>query len=108
MGRPLADRAAMAALAHRYENAPAASIIFVVGALGLVAGSVLLAVALTRSRIAPIWAGALLPLGMVVNIAAFGAGSRLLLIASSVVLLVPLGLVAVSGRALGTPSPVFS
>jgi hypothetical protein len=108
MGRPVADRAAMASLLHRYENAPAASIIFAVGALALVAGSVLLAVALTRTRIAPLWAGALLPLGMVANIAAFVGSSRLLLIASSVALLVPLGFVALSGRQHGEPLPALT
>jgi len=106
MGRPVADRVAMAALLHRYENAPAASVIFMVGALSLVVGSVLLAVALVRSRTAPLWAALVLPIGMVANIAAFVGSSRLLLIGSSVVLLVPLGLVALSGRSLGEPSPV--
>jgi hypothetical protein len=108
MGRPLADRAAMTALLHRYENAPAASIIFMLGAVALVIGSVLLAVALTRTRTAPLWAGLLLPLGMVTNVAAFVAGSRPLLIGSSVALLVPLALVALSGRALGEPATALA
>src|SRR5207253_1894456 len=97
MGSAGADPAQMVALLHRYENAPAASVIFMVGALGLVAGSLLLAVALIRTRIAPLWVGALLPLGMVANIAAFVASSRPLLIGSSVALLVPLAVAALSG-----------
>jgi hypothetical protein len=108
MGRPIADRSAMTALLHRYENAPAASLIFMVGALALVVGSVLLAVALARTRTAPLWAVVLLPLGMVANVAAFVGSSRPLLIVSSVVLLVPLAFVAVSDRSLGEPSPALS
>jgi hypothetical protein len=108
MGSPAADPAQMAALLHRYENAPAASVIFIVGALALVAGSVLLAVALTRTRTAALWVGVLLPLGMVANIAAFAASSRPLLIGSSMVLLVPLGFAALSGRLAGSPAPATS
>jgi hypothetical protein len=108
MGSPAADRAQMAALLHRYENAPAASVIFLVGALALVAGSLLLAVSLVRTRTAPLWAGALLPLGMVANIASFVAASRPLLIGSSVALLVSLGFVALSGRLVGSPAPALS
>jgi hypothetical protein len=108
MGSPAADRAQMIALLHRYENAPAASVIFMVGALALVAGSVLLALALTRARTAPLWIGVLLPLGVVANIAAFVASSRPLLIGSSLVLLVPLGFTALSGRLAGSPAPATS
>ena len=108
MGRPVADRASMVALLHRYENAPAASVIFMVGALALVVGSVLLAVALVRARTAPLWAAFLLPIGMVANIAAFVGSSRLVLIGSSVVLLIPFGYVALSGRTLREPSPALS
>lgn len=108
MGRPVADHAAMASLLHRYENAPAASIIFMVGALALVVGSILLAVALTRTRTAPLWAGVLLALGMAANIAAFVGSSRPLLIGSSVALLVSLGFVALSGGPLDEPSPALS
>jgi hypothetical protein len=46
-GTPPVDRLQIGALLHRYENAAAASVIFVIGALTLVAGSLLLAVALT-------------------------------------------------------------
>jgi len=107
MGSPAADRVQMAALLHRYENAPAASVIFMVGALALIVGSLLLAVALTRACMAPLWASALLPLGMAANIASFAASSRLLLIGSSAALLVPLGFVALSGRLVRlTPASV--
>jgi hypothetical protein len=108
MGRPVADRASMAALLHRYENAPAASVIFMVGAISLVVGTVLLAVALTRTRTAPLWVGMLFPLGMVANIAAFVVSSRPVLIASCVALLVPLAHIALSGRSLGEPSMALS
>lgn len=108
MASPVADRASMVALLHRYENASAASVIFMVGALALVVGSVLIGIALVRARTAPLWAAFLLPVGMVANIAAFVGSSRLLLIVSSVVLLVPFGYAALSGRALGEPSPALS
>jgi hypothetical protein len=53
----------------------------------LIASSLLLAFALRRSRLVPSWAIACLPLGMVANIAAFAAQSRLVRVASSLILL---------------------
>jgi hypothetical protein len=98
MGAGSADPAQMAALLHRYENAPGASIIFVVGAIALVVGTVLLAFALTRTRVAPLWAALLIPVGMVANLAAFVGSSKVLLIVSSVVLLAGMGRIALTSR----------
>jgi hypothetical protein len=91
MGARSANRAQMVALLHRYENAPGAAVIFMIGALALVAGTVLMAVALIRAHAMPAWAATLIPVGMVLNIGAFLGSSRMLLIASSIVLLVGMG-----------------
>jgi hypothetical protein len=109
MGTKGADPAQMAALIHRYENAAGASAIFMLGALAFVVGSVLVAAALVRAKAAPAWAAVLVPAGLVLNIASFVGSSRLLLIASSLVLLAGLGRVALGdalapGRAAATAS----
>ena len=94
-----ADLAQMIALLHRFDGATGATALCMVGGLSLIAGSLLLGVALRRARVAPVWAAACLPLGIVVNVVSYGAGSRLLLAASSVVLLAGLARVAANGRA---------
>lgn len=91
MGSAGANPAQMAALLHRYENAPRAAVIFMVGALALVAGSVLVAVALVRAHSAPVWVAILIPVGLVLNVASFVGSSRMLLIVSSLILLVGFG-----------------
>lgn len=91
MGATGADRAQMAALAHRYENAAGSSLIFTAGGLALISGLTLLAIALRGTRTAPIWAVVGIPLGAVMNIAGFSASSNALVIASNVVLLAALG-----------------
>lgn len=85
------DRAAMLALAHRYEHAFGAGAIFMVGGLSLLVGSMLLGVALARARAVPMWAAAAVPIGIVANLVGFAAGSRFLLVASGVVLLAGFG-----------------
>jgi hypothetical protein len=109
MGARSADPTQMAALLHRYENAPGASIIFVVGAIALVVGTVLLAFALRRTRVAPLWAAVLIPVGMVANLAAFVGSSKVLLIVSSVVLLAGMGRIALTSRPFSrAPEPSVS
>lgn len=98
MGAQAADRAQMVALLHRYENAPGAAIIFMVGALALVVGSVLVGIALIRAHAVPIWAAVFIPAGMVLNIASFVGSSRVVLIVSSLVLLAGFGRVAWTDR----------
>jgi hypothetical protein len=97
-GTPPVDRLQIGALLHRYENAAAASVIFVIGALHPGRGQPAAGRRADRTHITPLWGSALVPLGMVANIAALAASSRPLLIGSSAVLLVPLGFVALSGR----------
>jgi hypothetical protein len=87
IGAPGADRAQMVALLTRLDAAAGASVLFSVGGLAIVVGMVLLAVGLARTRTAPVWAAACLPLGTIVNIAGFAAGSRAAVGASCVILL---------------------
>src|SRR6266516_5479085 len=89
-----ADPAQMTALVHRYENAAAANAIFMVGGISLMVGSLLLATALWRARVARVWAAYCLPLGLIGSIAAQAAGSRPMLIGGSLVLLAGLGRIA--------------
>jgi len=109
MGAADADRAQMIALLHRYENAPGANAIFMVGALALVVGALLLAVALVRAHATPVWAAVLVPGGMVLNIGSFVGSSRVLLIVSSLVLLAGFGRVALRGeRVIRRPAAAAS
>jgi hypothetical protein len=108
MGASSADPAQMTALLHRYENAAGANVIFMVGALALVVGTILLGIALLRTRVAPVWAAVLIPVGMVANIAAFVGSSKVLLIVSSVVLLAGMGRVAVTKRSLAARAPAHA
>jgi hypothetical protein len=91
MGAPGADRAQMAALAERYENAAGATVVFTVGGLALIIGLLILGVALWRLRLAPAWAAIGVPVGVIVNIVGFSSNSNALVIASNVVLLAALG-----------------
>lgn len=90
------DRGQMLALAHRYEHALGANAFFMVGGLSFMAGALLLGIGLARARALPVWAAACLPVGIVVNIVGFAGGSRALLVASAVLLVVGLGRAAVA------------
>jgi hypothetical protein len=91
MGAPGGDPAQMAALADRYENATGSSLIFTIGGLALISGLALLAIALWRTRTAPIWAAVGIPLATVLNIAGLSGNSNALVIASDIMLLAALG-----------------
>lgn len=91
MGAPGASHAQMAALLSRYDAAPGASLVFTVGGLALIVGTVVLAVGFIRTRTAPAWAAALLPVATVLNIVAFGSASRTLLLVSYLLLLAAFG-----------------
>jgi hypothetical protein len=86
--------AQMTALLHRYESATGANIVFMVGGISLMLGSLLLAAALRRARVAPLWAAVCLPFGLMGSIAAQAAGSRPTLIVAALVLLGGLGRIA--------------
>jgi hypothetical protein len=89
-----ANAAQVAGQLHRFENAPGATVIFMIGGLSLMAGSILLAVALTRAHVVPIWAAACLPVGLIASVVANASGSRPMLVAASLILLAGLGRIA--------------
>jgi hypothetical protein len=89
-----ADRVQMAALLKRVDSAPGAGVVFGVGGLALLAGTVLLAIGLIRGRLAPAWSAVGLPLAVVLNVAAFGAASNALVAVSWAVLLVAMAPIA--------------
>jgi hypothetical protein len=95
------DRGQMAALLTRLDDAAGLTLIFTIGALALLVGTVTLAVGLVRARIAPLWAAACLPLAMVVNVAGFAAASRSIVAASCVILLAALAPLAAALRSAG-------
>ncbi|MGH8860758.1 MAG: hypothetical protein ACRDVG_05910 [Jatrophihabitantaceae bacterium] len=101
MGMPGADRAQMAALADRYEAAGGSSVVYTVGGLALLAGTVLLSVELWRTRVVPRWTAAGLTAGILLNIGAFSAANLPLLIASYVAMLSALGRMGVQVLDLG-------
>ena len=91
MAAPEADRDQMVALLTRLEAAAGATLPFILGTLGLVIGTVLLAIGLYRARAVPTWVAAALGVGIVANLAAFIIGSRPGLIASSAILVLAYG-----------------
>jgi hypothetical protein len=105
MGAPGADHAQMAALLSRYDAAPGASVVFTVGGLAVIVGMVVLAAGFIRTRTAPAWAAALLPVATFLNIVAFGAASRALLLASYLLLLAGFARLAAGDLAPGGVAP---
>jgi len=91
MAAPEADRGQMVALLTRLEASAGSTLPFILGTLGLVIGTVLLAIGLYRARAVPTWVAAALGAGIVANLAAFIAGSRPGLIASSAILILAYG-----------------
>ena len=75
----------MVALSDRYESAT--GWIYTIGGLSLVVGSVLLGVALWRTRTLPRWAAVALPASIVLNIVGFSVASQPVLVLSYVVAL---------------------
>jgi hypothetical protein len=84
----------MTALAERYEDTAGSSLIYTVGGLATLAGTLLLAVALWRTHVVPRWASASIPVAVVANVAGFSAASSALLVASYVLLLAAFGRIA--------------
>jgi hypothetical protein len=86
-----ADRAQMAALLQRVDNAAGVGVVFSVGGLSVLIGVVLLTIGLIRTRVAPAWAAIGLSLGTVLNLVAFSSASAAGVAVSWVVLLVAMG-----------------
>jgi hypothetical protein len=92
MGAPSADPAQMTALAERFESF--SSVVYGPGGLFVVAGTVLVGIALWRTRVVPRWTGVALAVSMALNVGGFTAASKPLLIASYLVMLGCLGRIA--------------
>jgi hypothetical protein len=82
-----ADQHQMAALIDRFDNSAGSSALFGIGGLGFLAGTILLSIALVRTRRTPAWATALFAVGIVVQLVGFTANSVGLILISSVILL---------------------
>jgi hypothetical protein len=95
MATPAADRPQMVALLHRLEQAMNASLPFILGTLGLVIGTVVLAIGLHRSRTVPNLAATAIGTGMTGTLAAWFAGSQPALVAASILLLVGYGWIGI-------------
>lgn len=93
---PAADRGQMAALLDRFDNAGGAQLFFGPGGLAFAVGSVLLTVALVRTRAIPVWASVAFLVGMVGQLAGFIGASIPVITIGNVVLL--LGLSAAAAR----------
>lgn len=81
-----ADRHQMAALIDRFDNSGGNSAVFGVGGLAFLVGTILLSIALLRSRRTPAWATVLFALGIVLQLVGFTANSVALIMVSSVIL----------------------
>ena len=77
----------MAALADRYENAAGVSVIYSLGGLAIVVGTLLIAVATWRTRVVPRWAAVARVAGTAANITGFTMASQPVLAVSYVLLL---------------------
>jgi hypothetical protein len=82
-----ADRQQMAAVIDRFDNAGGSTVVFAVGGLGFLVGTILLSIALVRSRRTPAWATLLFAVGIVVQLVGFTASSVAIVMVSSVILL---------------------
>jgi len=100
-----ADRAQMAALLERFDEAAGANIVFGVGGLAALTGTVLLSVGLIREHVAPAWAAIGLSVAVIANIAGFSASSNAAVAVSWAVLLVAMGEIGRIMLAGGKRSP---
>jgi len=89
-----ANRAQMAALLDRVDNAGGASLFFGPGGLAFLVGSILLTVALIRTRVVPLWVSAGFLLGIVVQLVGFTSNSVAIIAASAVISLIAMVMLA--------------
>jgi hypothetical protein len=98
MGAPGASLGQMAALATRYNTAAGTAVIFMIGGLATIAGTLLLSAGLWRAHAIPAWAAAAIPISTIANIAGLGASSVPITLVSYVLLLAAFGRIAVIVR----------
>ncbi len=95
MGARGASLPQMAALAARYDAAPGASLIYLIGGVAVLCGMALLSAGLWRSRAVPAWTAAGIIIATVINVVGLSSASVPLAIASYALLLAALGRIAV-------------
>jgi hypothetical protein len=88
MGSPKANHAQMAALADRFESATGSGLIYNIGGLAVVLGTLLVGIGLWRTRVVPRWTAVGLVVSVGANIVGFGSASQPVLVASYVLMLV--------------------
>ena len=98
MGSPGASISQMAALATRYNSAPGAALIFMIGGLATLSGTLLLSAGLWRAHAIPAWTAAAIPVATIANIAGLSANSVPITIASFALLLAAFARIAVTVR----------
>jgi hypothetical protein len=98
MGAPGASLGQMAALATRYDSAPGAALIFMIGGLATVCGTLLLSAGLWRTHAIPAWTAVAIPAATIANIVGLSANSVPITIASFALLLAAFARVAVAVR----------
>jgi hypothetical protein len=96
MGSRGASLSQMAALATRYNAAPGAALIFMIGGLATLGGTLALSAGLWRAHAAPAWTA--IAVAMIANIIGLSAGSVPITIASFALLLTAFGRIAVIAR----------
>ncbi|HKC29789.1 MAG TPA: hypothetical protein VKB75_17370 [Jatrophihabitans sp.] len=94
MGSPTADHTQMTELANRYESAAGSALVYDIGGLAVLIGTLLVAVGLWRTRVVPRWAAAGVAVSVVANLAGFATANQPILVASYLVMLAALGRVA--------------
>jgi hypothetical protein len=98
MGSPGASISQMAALATRYNSAPGAALIFMIGGLATLSGTLLLSAGLWRTHTIPAWTGAAIPVATIANIVGLSANSVPVTIASFALMLAAFARIAVTVR----------
>ena len=98
MGASGASLGQMAALATRYNATAGTAMIFMIGGLATVAGTLLLSAGLWRARAVPAWTAVAFPVAAIANIAGLSANSIPITIVSYALLLAAFGRIAVIVR----------
>jgi hypothetical protein len=89
-----ADRAQMAALLDRTNNAGGSALFFAPGGLAFLVGSILLTIALVRTRAVPVWVSVTFLLGIIAQLVGFSSSSVAVIVASAVLSLVAMAMLA--------------
>ena len=111
MGARSADPAQMVALSHRYDSV--SSMFYGPGGLMVLVGTVLVGVALWRTRVVPRWTSIALVVSMLLNLGGFVTDSKPVLVASFVVMFAAFGRIALvwarpEPTVTPAPEPVLS